>query len=73
MGRLVKIRCNGPNKHVNEVDIDKAQKVVVVAKIIDITARSSPPPERISLRCRECVGRVIITREMIEDIQKQFG
>jgi len=65
MGRIIRVRCNGANSHVNEVDTDDAMREDSIARGSDF----SPPsvPERIVLRCRECAdGRVIVTRAMIE-------
>jgi hypothetical protein len=65
MGQIIKIRCNGANRHVNEVDVDDALRGDSVARRADFS--SSIVPERIVLRCRECTdGRVIVTRVMIE-------
>lgn len=72
MGRIVKVRCNGQNKHVNDVDIDKALTTVLITRDTDMTTQSMPPV-RIVLPCRECTGNVIFTRKMIEDIKKQHG
>lgn len=66
MGQIIKVRCNGPNKHVNEVDLTDALREDSIAKRADYSASSVP--ERIVLRCHECAdGRVIVTRAMIED------
>lgn len=66
MGQIIRVRCNGANRHVNEVDVDDALREDSVARQAD--GSSSDVPERIVLRCRECVdGRVIVTRAMIED------
>lgn len=70
MGQLVKVRCNGPNKHVNEVDLDDSLREDAVARAMDFAPSSMP--ERIVKRCRECAdGRVILTREMIEDARRR--
>jgi hypothetical protein len=67
MARIVQIECNGPNKHVNEVDPGELLKPTVVSKGFP----SSIPlpddvPERFVMKCRFCTeGRVIITREML--------
>lgn len=65
MGQTIKVRCNGPNKHVNDVDLDDALREDSTARGTGLS--SSSVPERIVLRCRECVdGKVIVTRAMIE-------
>jgi len=70
MGKKMKVRCTGPNKHVNEVDLDDALREDPLARRGG--ASSAPAPERVVLRCRECVdGRVILTRAMIEEARQQ--
>lgn len=65
----IKVRCNGAHKHVNEVDVDDALREDSIARHADYSASSTP--ERIVLRCRECVdGKVIVTRAMIEDVRQ---
>ena len=69
MGQIIKVRCNGANKHVNEVDLDDALREDLITRDADYS--SSSVPERIVLRCRECAdGRVIVTRAMIESAQR---
>ena len=70
MGQILKVRCNGPNKHVNDVDLDDILREVPIAKRADFSTPSVP--ERVVLRCRECSdGKVIVTRVMIEDARRQ--
>lgn len=69
MGQIIRVRCNGANKHVNEVDLDDALREDSIARRSDFSAAAVP--ERIVLRCRECTdGRVIVTRMMIEDARR---
>ena len=73
MAQLIKIRCNGPGKHLNEVDLDKALRPQIVTKGIFRSA-SKPLPERLVLRCNVCTdGRVVITRQMIEEVQRNVS
>ena len=70
MGQIIKVRCNGTIKHVNEVDVDDAMREDPIARQTNLSAPSVP--ERIVLRCRECAdGRVIVTRAMIEQARQQ--
>jgi hypothetical protein len=70
MGQVIKVRCNGPNRHVNEVDVDEALREDTITRKTD--ALSASAPERIVLRCRECTdGSVILTRAMIEDARRR--
>ncbi len=69
MAKFIKIKCNGPNKDVNEVDIDKLDRPVEVIKLFGLF-RHAPPelPRRFVLNCRFCAeGRVVVLREMIEE------
>jgi hypothetical protein len=62
--RIIKIKCNGPGKHINDVDIEKVLTPVLVAKSIDLAAQTLP--ERLVLPCRECtIGKVILTDRMM--------
>jgi len=68
MPEIIKIKCNGPGKHVNEVDLRKILK----RDLVILESGERPPeagsiPERIVLQCRECTYKVIVTREMIEE------
>jgi hypothetical protein len=71
MGKIIKVRCNGPERHVNEVDLDKALKKDVVLRFArpgqPEPVPERPVPERLVLPCRSCTGKVIVTREMIEE------
>lgn len=61
MGRTIKVRCNGPGKHINEVDVDKCLEKQPVHK-----GSTAPVSERMVLNCRECTeGKVIVTSDMI--------
>ena len=65
MGQVIKVRCHGANRHVNEVDVDDAMRLDSISRSVDFSA--TPAPERTVLRCRECAeGKVIVTRAMIE-------
>jgi hypothetical protein len=70
MAEIIKVRCNGPNRHVNEVDLGEALREQPIARNVAFT----PPdiPNRIVLHCRECTdGRVILTRVMIEHARQR--
>jgi len=63
MPKIIKIRCNGSGKHVNEVDLEKYIKPTIIV-------RGGPKinlPERLVIPCQQCAeGKLIITREMME-------
>lgn len=68
MAKIIKIKCNGPGRHLNEVSLEEALQKQVVYR-----GRKPAPgelPERLVLPCRECTaGKVIITRAMLEKIR----
>jgi hypothetical protein len=65
MAKIIKVRCNGGGKHINEVDIDKITRPTIVV-------RGHPKQnlqDRYVLPCQHCTeGKVIITRKMIEEM-----
>ncbi len=67
MAKIIKVRCTGPERHENEINLDDiiGEDVVVYGSPI-ITGRDLPA--RVVRRCDVCdQGKVIITREMIEE------
>ena len=67
MPKIIKVRCNGPNKHVNEIDLDKLDQKTVVLRGSPATQQKYVP-DRLILPCRFCTeGNVIVTRVMIEE------
>jgi len=67
MAKIIKVRCTGREQHINEIDLENVlgPNVVIYGTPID-TGR--PIPERIVRKCEDCAeGRVILTREMIEE------
>ena len=70
MADMIKIRCNGPNRHVNEIDLGQALREQPITRNVIFT----PPdiPDRIVLHCHECAdGKVILTRAMIEQARQR--
>jgi hypothetical protein len=66
MAKIVKVPCTGPEQHVNEIDLEDVigSDVVIYGGPI---ATGRDLPARIVRRCAICdEGRVIVTREMIE-------
>ncbi|MDZ7363740.1 MAG: hypothetical protein ONB46_23940 [candidate division KSB1 bacterium] len=69
MAKTIKVSCNGAGHHVNEVDLDKILKPLIVTR--STTAKPREIPERSVLPCQFCrEGKVVVTREMVEDAQK---
>jgi len=66
MAKIIKVRCTGPEQHENEIDLDDVigSDVVIYGGPI---ATGRDLPARIVRRCAVCEeGKVIVTREMIE-------
>jgi len=67
MAKIIRLQCTGRGQHVNEIELENVlgPNVVIHGTPID-TGR--PIPERIVRKCEQCSeGRVILTREMIEE------
>ena len=70
MAEMIKIRCNGPKQHVNEVDLGEALREQPITRNVVVTPADIP--DRIVLHCRECTdGKVILTRAMIEQARQR--
>jgi len=69
MALIMKVRCNGPEHHVNEVDLEKVLKPTSVFRAIpsDPAEKKWIIPERLVLPCQGGgEGKVVLTRAMIE-------
>ena len=67
MARIIKVRCTGPEQHENEINLDDVIGSDVVFYGGPIAA-GRDLPARIVRRCDICdQGKVIVTREMIEE------
>jgi hypothetical protein len=70
MAEIIKVRCNGPKQHVNEVDLGVALREQPITRQVNFTALDVP--DRIVLHCHQCAdGRVILTRAMIEQARQR--
>ena len=70
MAEMIKIRCNGPKQHVNDVDLGEALREQPITRSVVTT--QTDIPDRIVLHCRECSdGKVILTRDMIEQFRQR--
>lgn len=73
MPKIIKIKCNGPNKCINEINLEAVVKgdKVDVYKVAISTAQPRYR-DRYVLKCKQCsIGEVVITREMIEENLEQ--
>ena len=67
MANIIKVRCTGAGQHVNEIDLEDVLGTDVIMHGTPIDT-GRPIPQRIVRRCEVCPeGKVIITREMIEE------
>jgi hypothetical protein len=66
MNKKIKVRCNGQERHINEIDLDRLLKPIFVVRgddpVIDFDGVEFPLYED----CRYCAGHIIITREIAE-------
>ena len=73
MSGKIKIRCNGPERHVNEIDFERLIEPIFVVKGHN-TPHTQPDLDDVEFPlyedCRYCVGRIIITREIAEQASK---
>ena len=71
MPQIMKVRCNDPASHVNDIDLDNA---LWPTPVFRGESKPIPPniPERLVLPCQHCTaGKVIVTRDMIAAFQRQ--
>lgn len=65
MAKIMKVRCNGKDHHVNEVDIDEVTRATIVVRGEPVQQLR----ERYVVPCRYCIeGLVVITKKMIEEL-----
>ena len=76
MARIIKVRCNGPGRHINEIDLDEVLKPITVYRVIGErpAIEDWKIPERLVLPCRHGgEGKVVLTRKMILDFLARTG
>jgi hypothetical protein len=68
MAHLIEIKCNNPNPHLNEVDLDRLLQPATVVRGAQSVHLPPQLPERLVQKCRFCTeGWVVITREMLRE------
>lgn len=68
MEKIIKVKCTGAGQHINEINLEDVfgEDVILYGSPI-VTGRQIPA--RIVRNCEVCEeGKVVLTREMIEDI-----
>ena len=73
MGKIIKVRCTGPGRHINEVDLGDLLQDTPIYKF---APSDNPSPfeefkDRYEKVCRGCTYKVVVTREMINDASKK--
>ena len=73
MPKIIKVRCNGPNKCINEVDLEVLiENGEVTIYRLATTPADRPVRKRYVLKCKCCSeGQVVVTRQMIEENLKR--
>ena len=73
MPKIIKVRCNGPNKCINEVDLEALiEDDEVTIYRLATTPADRPVRKRYVSKCKHCSeGEVIVTRQMIEENLKR--
>jgi hypothetical protein len=68
MANTIKIKCNGAEPHVNNIDLDNALSEALIYKGLETWLQDLP--ERVTLRCQEsgCTGRIVITGLMLQEM-----
>jgi hypothetical protein len=73
MNGKIKIRCNGQECHINEIDLERLIEPTFVTKGPNQVSRL-PNLDDVEFPlyedCRYCAGRVIITREIAEQVSQ---
>jgi hypothetical protein len=73
MSGKIKVRCNGPERHINEIDLERLLDPTFVVKSYDPASRL-PNLDDVEFPlvedCHYCAGHVIITREIAEHARK---
>ena len=73
MSGKIKVRCNGPERHINDIDIERLLEPTFVTKGPNQPSHLSNLDDiefPLYEDCRYCAGRVIITREIAEKTHK---
>ncbi len=73
--KIVKVKCNGPDKHINDIDLIKMLKGTTILRAAPEPSSSKQTsnymdiPERLVLQCKTCaVGRVILEQNQIKEV-----
>ena len=72
MSKKIKLRCNGTEHHINEIDLEKLIESTFIVKGGNPPPRPPGPTNLDDVEfplyedCRYCDGQVIVTREFAE-------
>ncbi len=71
MSQKIKVRCNGPERHINEIDLERLAKPTYLVRgerqAVNLDEIDFPLYED----CRSCAGQVILTRELAEQARSR--
>ena len=73
MSGKIKVWCNGPERHINDIDLERLLEPTFVTKGTNPASRLTNLDDvefPLYEDCRYCAGRVIITREVAEKTSK---
>lgn len=74
MAKIMKIKCNGQEGHVNSVKLEELKKSTPVMRGAGRSPSSGVFPERSVLPCQHCSdGQVVITKAMIAEFYRKTG
>jgi hypothetical protein len=66
MSRKIKVRCNGPERHINELDLERLLTPTFVVRGDNPASNLDDIEFPLYEDCRYCAWQVIITRETAE-------
>jgi hypothetical protein len=68
MSQIIRKRCNGREKHINDFTRDELlRKIPVTKRASAIPSASADLPKELVFKCRNCTeGRVVFTRSDLE-------
>jgi len=69
MTKTIKVTCSGADQHLNEIEL---AKIVQPTPVTRGTTKPKEIPARSVFPCQFCkAGKVVVTREMVEDATKK--
>lgn len=66
MSGKIKVRCNGTDRHINEIDLERLLRPTYVVRGDNPAINLDDVEFPLYEDCRYCAGQVILTREIAE-------